>query len=93
MTGIEISVEKDTENALLERRDVLFSVTAAGATPKAEDVKAGLAKKLGVPAEHILLDHVYQERGSHVSKCIAKVYNKPVAIKAKEKKDEESKKS
>lgn len=91
MAGIEITIEKDVENALLERREVKFTATSAGATPKEADVKAALAAKLNVPAENILIEHVYQEMGSHQSKCIAKAYKKPVVKKEKKKADAEKK--
>lgn len=89
--AVDITIENDKENPLLERREVKFTATTAGATPKADDVKASLAAKLGVPAENILLEHVYQVMGSHQSKCVAKVYNKAVVIKEKKKKDAEKK--
>ncbi len=91
MAGIEITIEKDVENALLERNEVKFTVTSAGATPKEADVKTAFAAKLGVPAENILIEHVYQVMGSHQSKCIAKVYKKSVVKKEKKKKEEEKK--
>lgn len=74
--AIEITIQKDTENPFLERRDVKFIVTSDGATPKANDVRAALATKLKVPDKNILIEHIYQKMGLSESDCIAKVYKK-----------------
>ncbi len=93
--AIEITIQKDTENPFLERRDVKFIVTSDGATPKANDVRAALAAKLKVPDKNILIEHIYQKMGLSESDCIAKVYKKSlVAEKNGDTKDgEEVKKS
>ncbi len=76
--AMEITVQNDAENPFLERRDVKFTVTSDGATPKANDLRAALATKLNVPDKNILIEHIYQKMGLHESDCIAKVYKKPV---------------
>ncbi len=87
---IEITIQKDTENPFLERRDLEFTVTSDGATPKANDVRTALATKLKVPDKNILIEHIYQKMGLSESDCIAKVYKKSLVA---EKEGEGSKES
>ena len=61
---------------LIKRRDLEFTVTSDGATPKANDVRSALATKLKVPDKNILIEHIYQKMGLGESNCIAKVYKK-----------------
>ncbi len=93
--AMEITVQNDTENPFLERRDIKFTVTSDGATPKANDVRAALAAKLKVSDKNILVEHIYQKMGLHESDCIAKVYKKPVVAEkeGEAKEGEEVKKS
>ena len=86
--AIEITIKNDTENPFLERRDVKFTVTSDGATPKANDVRTALAAKLKVPDKNILIEHIYQKMGLSESDCIAKVYKKSLVA---EKEGEEKK--
>ena len=65
----------EQENILLGRKRYAFEIEHVGsATPKKQELKEQLAKKLGVDASKISICHVYTNYGSNVSKAIIHVY-------------------
>lgn len=72
MAAIEITGDK--KNVLLGRRELEFSLPGK-LTPSRKETKADLAKQLGVPESHIVIDSIVQRTGSNITLGKAKVYN------------------
>lgn len=77
---VEISEEK--ENKLLKRKEMTAYVEHGGATPKIEEVRQAIVKKLGVNPELLVVLKLVQEAGKKGAKVFARVYlNKEDMIK------------
>jgi len=66
-------VQKD--NKLLGRKEVTAVMNFDKATPKYDDVKAGLASKFKVEAANIAVQHVYTKFGQTSATVHARIYD------------------
>ncbi len=72
---MDIQIDDKTENPVLDRTDVRFTILHAGEkTPQREMVKKELAKALGSKAELTVIDRMRSVYGRGHTKGFAKVY-------------------
>lgn len=71
---MDIEIIDDTENPMLHRRDVTFSVTHEEATPERLSVRDSLAAKLGKDAEEVVVRELNTKFGMRRTIGLAKVY-------------------
>lgn len=77
---METSIERETENPLLNRQDVEAVMThEEEATPSEAVARKALGKKLAVDPEHIRIDTIKTGHGTHISRVTAKVFDEAVA--------------
>ncbi len=86
---MEITIVKDVQNPLLERREIEAIVSFQGATPSRKEILAELSKKLKVDDTHIEVDKIYQRFGKQEAKVIAFVFPKPIREKEETKQEQE----
>ena len=88
------NIEK-VENPSLSRVEITADITYDGATPKASDVRAGIAQKVSGKEELIVVKHIYSRFGERSARVLAYMYSDEALLKAIEpktgKKPEEAK--
>lgn len=72
---MDIEILDDTENPMLHRRDVTFSVTHEEATPERLSVRDSLAAQLGKEAEEVVIRELNTKFGMRRTIGEAKVYD------------------
>ncbi len=72
---MDIQIEKNTENKLFGRREILFSLSYAGATPKKDEIKQELCKKLSLNPEFTIIIKINPLFGTTVSEALAHSYS------------------
>ena len=83
---MKVEIDSKKDNILHKRIEVQFTAEHNGeATPKRNDLRAGIADKLGVAKDRVILDHTNTEFGMGVSHGYAKVYETPELAKSSEK--------
>ena len=79
---MEISITSDTQNELLSRKELEFTITFNGATPSRKLVHAKLAATMNVGRDQIVLDSMKTRFGITILKGSARVYqNKDDLVK------------
>jgi len=71
---MDIKILKDKKNALLNRRELDFTVKYEGSTPSRSDVRNKLAAMLNAPLELLVIQRIKTEYGMQESKGYAKLY-------------------
>ena len=83
---MKVEIDSKKDNILHKRIEVQFTAEHNGeATPKRKDLRAGIADKLGVAKDRVILDHTNTEFGMGVSHGYAKVYETAELAKSSEK--------
>lgn len=83
---MKVEIDSKKENVLHKRTEVMFTAEHGGEpTPKRSDLRAGIADKLGVNKDRVVIDHTNSEFGMGKSHGYAKVYETPELAKSSEK--------
>lgn len=72
---MEISITNTSENKLLKRREIAFAINFGKRTASREEVKAALAKQLGVNPGLLVVQRIDSEYGCPQGKGVAHVYH------------------
>jgi small subunit ribosomal protein S24e len=73
---LKFQIENKSENKLLERTELSFSVEHPGeSTPTRDSVRSTIASSMSVPKERIIVDQMETEYGIGLTKGYAKVYD------------------
>jgi ribosomal protein S24E len=78
---MEIKVTSDSNNALLNRREIGFYVLSENATPSRDSVKVELCKKLSLSPEATIVVNMSQEFGVKRCECTAHTYKDEATLK------------
>ena len=85
MIAMEIEIQSKKNNLLLNRIEVHFIVSHdKEGTPRRENVREGLAGKLNVGKDTIVVDHMRSSFGTQRTVGYAKVYTSPEKLKTSE---------
>ncbi|MFH1439406.1 MAG: hypothetical protein ABIG89_02495 [Candidatus Woesearchaeota archaeon] len=71
---MELEIQKQRETPLLARRRITAMVNFQKATPSRANIRDGIAKKLNVNDELVIVRHIYTKYGKNEAKVIAHVY-------------------
>jgi small subunit ribosomal protein S24e len=83
---MKVEIDSRKENVLHKRTEVQFTAEHNGeATPKRNDLRAGIADKMSVQKERVVIDHTNTEFGMGKSHGYAKVYETAELAKKSEK--------
>ena len=83
---MKVEIDSKKDNVLHKRTEVQFTAEHSGeATPKRADLRAGIADKLGVSKDRVVIDHTNSEFGMGKSHGYAKVYETAEVAKSSEK--------
>ena len=78
---MEIKVTSDSENALLNRREIKFYVISENATPSRESARTELCKKLGLDPAATIVVNMSQGFGVKRCECTAHAYKAEADLK------------
>src|SRR4030042_3961394 len=82
---MEIEIQSKKNNPLLNRMEVHFLVTHdKEGTPRRDTIREGLATKLNVNKETVIIDHMTSNFGIQTTEGYAKVYTSPEKVKTSE---------
>ncbi len=82
---MEIKIDSNTENALLARKEISFSIRHDGeTTPNRTQVRQLLAAQVGTKTENVLIDSMSTEYGRGATSGTARAYKSPDAARASE---------
>ena len=71
---MEIEILKERKNPLLKRKEFFFTIKHEGATPRREEARKGLIKKLRSKQNLIVIDWLKTEFGKKETVGYAKIY-------------------
>ncbi len=71
---MELKITEDKDNALLERREIEFSVEGEEKTPATAEVKKALCKKLNLSPDMTIVTSISQRFGMRRAECTAHSY-------------------
>ncbi len=77
---MDLQIQKEFDNKLLKRKEIVFTASYTGKTPGKEDLKAELCKKIGANPEHVSMVAVRQLFGETRCEVFAHVYNSKEAM-------------
>lgn len=78
-------IEKDFDNKLLKRREMLVSLEFDGPTPSRAEMKKALADRFNLKQEHIVIVRTKQEFGGKHGSVLVHVYHDEKAMKIAQK--------
>lgn len=78
---MEISITSDVENALLNRRELTFTIAFNGATPSRKMVHAKLAAMINAPKNQLVIGSLYNKFGMSLITGDARFYGTPEDLK------------
>ena len=76
---MNISIDSKSNNALLERSNVNYTLTFEGAMPSRKQVREALSMALSIPAERLVIIRMACAFGTHEAKGLAHLYPTPEA--------------
>lgn len=72
---MKVEIDSKKDNVLHKRTEVQFTAEHSGEpTPKRSDLRSGIADRLGVNKDRVVIDHTNSEFGMGKSHGYAKVY-------------------
>ena len=71
---MEMKIEKDSHNKMLNRREMLLSVSYKGGTPSREEIKAEAARKFNLKKANVVIVRIGQVYGSSGSDVLIHEY-------------------
>ncbi|MGI0141765.1 MAG: 30S ribosomal protein S24e [Candidatus Micrarchaeales archaeon] len=71
---MDIKIEKEIENKLLGRKEIMFSVSAKGKTPEKEHLKVEICKKLNLNPDLTVIVKIDSVYGSTENRVLAHNY-------------------
>jgi len=78
---MDISIDKQTENKLLGRKEIHFTAKYSGKTPSRDELKEELCKKLNLDPSRTVIVRASQLYGSPSSEVVAYSYESDEAMK------------
>jgi small subunit ribosomal protein S24e len=82
---MDIKIMKDNTNALLNRREIDFSINYEGPTPARNVVRGKIAAMLNVPLELVVVHKMGNEFGRQALEAYVKIYESAERMKQIEK--------
>lgn len=82
---MDLVIKTDRNNALLNRREMNFSVTYDGPTPARDIVKGKIAATLNVPLDLVVIQRMNNEYGRQALDAYVKIYESAERMKQVEK--------
>ena len=76
----EIKIENDFNNKLLKRREITVSLDYKGATPSRDEIRKGVAEKLNVVKDHLVVVRVKTLFGTNKASVLMHQYADKVAM-------------
>ncbi len=77
---MELKITTDNENKLLGRREITATATYTATTPKRDEVKEELCKKLGLDPGLVEIREIHQQYGLRLSDITAYSYSSKAAM-------------
>jgi len=71
---MKVTIEKEVENALLERKEITATITEITQTPSREGVLKQIAAITGATVERVSIEKIHQEFGKKYVTVYAKIY-------------------
>ncbi|MDK2834301.1 MAG: small subunit ribosomal protein S24e, partial [Methanolobus sp.] len=71
---MDLKITKDNTNALLNRREMNFSVTYEGPTPARSVIRGKIAAMLNVPLDLVVVHKMGNEFGKQALEAYVKIY-------------------
>lgn len=93
MAELEIKVDNDTENKLVQRREITATASYKGQTPDRETVKQQLCKMLSLKPDASTVVRIGQSFGSQSSSILMHSYATKEAMERMEPKDKKAAKA
>jgi len=78
---MEIEIKNKTENKVLARDELTFTLTFEKAVPSRKDVRAELAKKVGCDEKLLVVDAMKCQYGTQEAVCTARIYKEEKGVK------------
>lgn len=78
---MELTIDREFENPLLDRKEIWFTVTYNGGTPKRQEIREKLAAMLAVNDKLLIVDYIKQRYGKEEATGFAKIYKSEEALK------------
>jgi len=81
---MNINITSNTDNKLLDRKEIRAEISFSGSTPKRAELKEAVGHKIGANPELVVLRQVSSNFGSHTVKVTAHSYSSKDALMATE---------
>ncbi len=78
---MEIEIINDSKNSVIGRREIEFYIMQDDKTPKKDDVKQAVCKKLNLSPDATMVVRINQDFGTRRSKALAHTYPSPEQMK------------
>ena len=78
---MELTIDREFENPLLDRKEVWFTITYDGGTPKRQEVREKIAAVLAINEKLLIIDHIKQKYGKEEATGFAKIYKSEDALR------------
>jgi small subunit ribosomal protein S24e len=78
---MDLKITKDNTNALLNRREMNFSVTYEGPTPARSVIRGKIAAMLNVPLDLVVVHKMGNEFGKQALEAYVKIYESEERMK------------
>jgi small subunit ribosomal protein S24e len=77
---MELKLLSQSENPLLQRKEIKVVAIFEAATPSREEIKIEACKKFNLPEETTVIKKIFQEKGIKRAICFLNVYNSKEAM-------------
>jgi small subunit ribosomal protein S24e len=82
---MELKIQENKENALLDRREIVFTLRHDGeTTPSRTQVRQLVASQVGTKTENVVVESMHTEYGRGVSRGVARAYKSADAARTTE---------
>jgi ribosomal protein S24E len=78
---VEVRINKKTNNPLMDRDEVECTVNFEQGTPKADEIKAAIAKTLAAPESMLVINRLVPRFGAKQANVLVSVYKTSEAMK------------
>ncbi|MDE1762179.1 MAG: 30S ribosomal protein S24e [Candidatus Micrarchaeota archaeon] len=82
---MDIKIEHDSENKLLGRKEIEFTISYKGATPTKEQVREAICKRLNISPELTVVVNISPLYGTSESRALAHSYSSKEAMAVEKK--------
>ncbi|MFO1533581.1 MAG: 30S ribosomal protein S24e [Thermoplasmatota archaeon] len=82
---MDIQIQQNKENALLDRREIVFTLRHDGeTTPSRVQVRQLIASQIGTKTENVIVESMESEYGRGASRGVARAYKSAEAARSTE---------